>query len=513
MRTELAVTMLLVVGLAVAPVPVAAAEDPNFEVTVPEPTLTPGESAELTVVVTNDAEDADDQVEAAEAVEVTLHGADTPVSVQSGPRRLGTMADGDPREVTVRITVPWDIAAGTHDLSLRVAYEHDAEEAVQTVPVPVRVDDRAWFEVVDVTTDVSVGETGRYELTIRNAGSVTADDATVELVSQSGHVTFGGAAADTRYLGSVAPGEEATVEVPVAVAPDAGHQPSAATVTVTYEDADGIRTTAPPRSVGVTPAPERRFSVTELDVGLHVGEEGTVRGTLVNEGDRSVRDLVLELRPASPTLSVAEPEFAAGDLAAGGAVSFAFDVDVSSGATAGPRQFTLVPTFRTAAGDRHAADPLDLRGSVGPKRDAFRVGGVEAAFGIGDAGDLEIEVTNTRDERVTDVSAKLFTTAPLSTDDDEAFIPTLEPGESRRIVFGLAVGAGALAKTYPVEVDFRYRTAAGETRLSDTYAVPVEVSRAEGDGLGSIVVGGAVVGLVVAGLVGYLYRRRARPGG
>ncbi|MFW5965747.1 MAG: hypothetical protein ACOCP3_03280 [Halodesulfurarchaeum sp.] len=57
----LLLTALFAIGLAVAPTPVAAAEDPRFEADVPEPTVTPGETTQIAVEITNDAADIDDE--------------------------------------------------------------------------------------------------------------------------------------------------------------------------------------------------------------------------------------------------------------------------------------------------------------------------------------------------------------------------------------------------------------------------------------------------------------------
>ena len=49
------VLVLVVVSSSLAAMPVAAAEDPRFEASVPEPELTPGTQQTLTVSITNDA--------------------------------------------------------------------------------------------------------------------------------------------------------------------------------------------------------------------------------------------------------------------------------------------------------------------------------------------------------------------------------------------------------------------------------------------------------------------------
>ncbi|MDY6818310.1 MAG: sialidase, partial [Halobacteriales archaeon] len=114
-------------------------------------------------------------------------------------------------------------------------------------------------------------------------------------------------------------------------------------------------------------------------------------------------------------------------------------------------------------------------------------------------------------QTVRDVSAKLFADDPISSDDDEAFIDELEPGESAEITFGVSAGGGAMDKRYPVSLDFQYDDADGDTLLSDTYQVPVDVNRST-DGGPPIVPLVIVIALALLIGGGFLYYRR-RGGG
>jgi len=101
----------------------------------------------------------------------------------------------------------------------------------------------------------------------------------------------------------------------------------------------------------------------------------------------------------------------------------------------------------------------------------------------------------------------LFTDDPLSSDDNEAFAASLEPGESTTMTFTLSAAGGATIKTYPVSLDFRYDDADGDSQLSDTYRAAVTLTQGGGGlPLGTILVAVVVIG-VIAGGVAY-YRRR-----
>ncbi|MFW5929989.1 MAG: COG1361 S-layer family protein, partial [Halobacteriota archaeon] len=79
----------------------------------------------------------------------------------------------------------------------------------------------------------------------------------------------------------------------------------------------------------------------------------------------------------------------------------------------------------------------------------------------------------------TDVQAKMFTDSPLDSADDEAFISEIEPGETETVVFDLSASGGAQTKTYGVSFDFRYDDERNDTKVTDTYREPVDVTPAE----------------------------------
>lgn len=624
MDGKLTFTILLIVGLAIAPATATAQENPNFDVIVPEPTLTPGQSTHLSLLVTNDADEVDDRVKTAENVEVELHAGETPITVQSGPRLIGQMADGDTREVAFRVTVPQNIESGTYKLSLSVTYEFEDERQTQTVDATVRVEDRARFDVVAVSTNVSVGSTGTYEVSVRNVGSGTASAATLRLNSRSGDVTFGRATGDSRVLGTLAPGETATVKYTVSVAESAVLQPYALTASFSYEDESGIAKSAPPQTIELTPEPEQRFIVVEVSTNvsigdtdtltvslqnrgqkvsdaevtlesrssyvtfgasatdtrfvgtwaagetrsveykvtvspqaatqsyglaatvayenregfraragptplgvapdpaqsfsvaavnatLRVGEEGTLRGELVNTGVITARNVVVTLQPAGPNVNVLEPEYAIGDLSAGEQVPFSLSLEISEAADDGPRQFSVVVRYRGVDDNVRRSDPLDMRVQVAQKRDVFAIDPVSTSLEAGSGGTITVQITNQGDEPVTDVSAKMFADDPLSTTDDEVFIDALAPGESQQVVFGLSAGGGALPKTYPVSVDFQYVQTDGDTIVSSSYKVPIKIKPPSDNGglpASPLLIGAVIVLVLLLGGGYYRYRRR-----
>jgi hypothetical protein len=142
----------------------------------------------------------------------------------------------------------------------------------------------------------------------------------------------------------------------------------------------------------------------------------------------------------------------------------------------------------------------------------FEIIETESGIAMGDDGPITVTLrnngTNAGEEAVSDVSAKLFIDSPVSVSDDEAFIDELGLGVTRMITFGVSMAGSATAKVYPVELDFQYTTAEGDTLVSDSYNLPVEATPLQGgNGLPLPLIGGLVL-VVLLGVGGFIYTRR-----
>jgi S-layer domain len=125
---------------------------------------------------------------------------------------------------------------------------------------------------------------------------------------------------------------------------------------------------------------------------------------------------------------------------------------------------------------------------------------------------MTVEVTNNRDQRLTDIEASLGTSDPLDSDDDSGYIAALDPGESETVTFELSATGDANPKTYAAAVDFRYDDARGISRMSETYQLPVDVETDDGMELASISPLTIVIVLAVAAAAyGAAVYARAKP--
>ena len=505
-RTLLAAGLALL--LATSPLVVSAAEAPRFETYVPEPTLQPGETTQLTVQLQNDAAEPGQSVDTAHDVKATMVSGDTPFSIKSGVRLLGNMGDGQLTSSTFTLSAPRDVEAGTYRIPLELTYRPAGENdrTSTTVYATVQVEDHARFEVVDTSTDAQVGDSGTVTVELRNVGSANASGAIVTIQSSSPAITFGQSASATRYVGDVGVNETVTVSYRASVADDAEPRPYGLTATVNYDDEDGTAAKSTPLRIGVTPVEEQSFGLSDVQSTLRVGEEGTVTITVTNEGPQPARDAVVTIQKQGMNIDRLETEYAVGTLDAGESAMVTFPLEVTTSAEPGPKQFSFQVSYQNGDGDSRSSDRLNARVEVAEERDRFSISPVDAAIEAGNAGELVLEVTNNGDEAVQNVNAKLFADAPLSVNDDEAFIPELGPGETAEIPFGIASSGSALEKAYPVDLDFQYEVD-GTKKLSKTYTVAVDVTEPTDSGgvPTPILLAGVVLVLGIAGY--FLYRR------
>jgi hypothetical protein len=529
-RQLLAVCLVVSVLLAGVPAPASAdrvAGKPNLSVFLPNNELAPGETTTLDVFVRNagDLSDAGDPsyealVQTARATTLRVRSGDAPITVRTGRTPVGTLPDGVHGPVPFRVSVAEDAEPGTYRIPVEVAFEYTAEvrntgtgdpvviqrRQSDTKRLTVEITEQARFRIVGSETDAAVGETGTVSLTIANAGTEPARDATVTLAGSDPDLRLGDSASADTFVGDWPAGERRTVTTRVAVAADAVVRNYSLDALVTYRDSAGNRQTSETLRVGVRPDTAQSFGFESVESTLRVDAEGEVRGVVRNTGDRPAEAVRVTLPTPEQGLLFRTTTYPVGDLAPGESASFAFGVTVANTTTAGPRSLELGLSYRDRLGDRRATDDdHSVTVEVGPRRDTFTASPVDATFTVDSEGVLTVELTNTDDTAVSRVNARITPTGPVESDDSAAFVGDLAPGETVALRFQLTVTNDAIPKTTPVPLSVTYRTASGTPRIEET-TVPVEVVPQEGTGLPVLPVVVIVVVLASAGV--WWWRRR-----
>ena len=424
---------------------------------------------------------------------------------ESSTRFVSEWKEGENRTFTFDAALGDTATAGNYSLDAQIDFEKPSGTvgSSPSLTVPLEAHPEMTFRVSDLQSSLSIGGTDTLSGTITNTGPMTANNAVVQFNETPIAQAVGGGYA----VGSLAPGESAEFSFRVNVDEGADAGPRQFGIRTAFRNANGDQLRSDVVDIRApVGANDPGFEIQDVESTLRVGEEGTLDGTIVNTGDDRVTDAVVRFEDPGPTVTPIEDSVAIGDLGPGEAANFSFDVEVTSSSSAGPRQFDLTVSYRDADNAARASGDIPTRAAVGPGTAEFDVDPVDGNLSAGSGGEFRMTVTNTREYTVSDLSAKIYTDSPLSTSDDEAFVDELEPGESTTITFQLSADGGATEKTYPVKMDFQYDDEEGDTIISDTYQVPVDVAGSSG-GLPITLILVAVV-LLGGAAGGVLYYRR-----
>lgn len=487
--------------------------EPGLDVLLPDNDVVPGRVTPLELQVTNDGELTSGSTANREIVttarDVRVEAeAEDPLEVETGEQSLGPVPEAEPRQVPIQVFAPADVDADEYDLDVEVEYTYvaetgpDAENVTvesETVSetLTVEVDDRGRFEIVDAATDAPVGGDGTLALELENVGDETVEDATVVAESPNERVRFGESPAESAYVDEWDPGEVETVEYDVGFAPDASERAYPIDVSVRFTDPDGVPGGETNLTAGVEPLSEQDFEVGAVESTLRVGERGVLTVELENVGPGDAENVVVGLpEETGPNVVPIEPEIAVGTLEEDDSTVVEFPIEIGSEAEPVPRQFTLPIRYRTDDGDRQVDESEDVFVEVADARDEFLLDVDEPEIEAGTSTTVTVNITNNRDETVTDVEGRLFADDPLDAD-DEAYVEELDPGETETVQFSVSAGDGATPRTYPISLDFRYDDERGQSQLTETFREPVTVTAASDDGwpLWPLVVGIGVVGI------------------
>ncbi|EMA60235.1 conserved repeat domain protein [Halorubrum lipolyticum DSM 21995] len=465
---------------------------------------------------------------------------DVPFDVRTGEQTVGDVPRGVTGPIDFTVVPDEDAEPGVYQVPIRLEYRNvynaeddngatlrDERVETETVFVDVEITDRAQFAVTAVDGAVQAGDTGAVNVTMRNVQNETAREASVAATPVDPDLTFTTEAGTTEtYVDDWAPGENRTFTYRFDAAAEATPRASTLEFDVEYRDAERADAAARTVRTGVTPLSRQAFDVTGLESSLEVGKDGSFAVEVRNDGPRAVENAVVafdneapapegvaaDTIPADENVVPRETRVTVGDLAVGETATATFDAGIRSDANPGNRTLNLAVRYRGLDDDVIVSNAYDAVVDVRPEQETFAVSPVElssddgseggnetgddgnaspsdgnatdagrtAGVAPGETARYDVVVRNTGSEPVSDVQAKLFVDEPISSDDDEAFVTSLDPGEETTLRFEVSADGGAAPKTYSAAMDFRYDDADGDEQLSDTYRLPVEVATDDG---------------------------------
>ncbi|AOW80315.1 S-layer domain-containing protein [Halodesulfurarchaeum formicicum] len=393
MKRLLPLLFVLVIGLTVASVPVAAQEEPDIDATVSEPSVAPGQTQQVIVTFTND----DDDAPPARVVTAEMESGSTPITVRSGTKFIEPIAYGQPVTGAFTVEVPEDIEPGTYDLEIDLEYEYGPVNNTgwKTVDAEVIVEDRAHFAVESVNGTVPSGGTNELAVSLKNVGTQTAHEATVQTTAQGSGLRVGGQSGmATQFVAEWEPDESRTVTVDATAV--SGTNPGAHAIrsVVEYEKPNGIDMTALPATAEVLVTEDRSFDVTALDSTLRVGERGEVVATLRNTGPREMANAVLELGQTGPAVQPEMSQYGVGTIPVGETRTVTLPITIAPTAEPTPQRLSLALSYADADGNLQRTGETTVMAPVADERDRFVLERTDSTLRVGEEGVLELEVTN-----------------------------------------------------------------------------------------------------------------------
>lgn len=250
------------------------------------------------------------------------------------------------------------------------------------------------------------------------------------------------------------------------------------------------------------------FTLTNKNASVQVGETGSLTLGIQNVGSATARRSVVVFNATDPELQfgtgIPSAQSFAGRWQPDERKRFDLDVFVAPNATARRYVVTATVLYRDQDGRQRRSDPIVIGVEPLP-RQTFAVDPIDATFEVDSNSVLTVAVTNTGPRTVENVEARVLTEEPISSDDPTAFVSRLEPNETTRLAVDLSVSDDAIAKQTAVRMQFSYEVDGSDPSLSETYAVPIQVTQSESQ-VPVLAIVAVAAALAVAGI--WWWRRR-----
>jgi hypothetical protein len=119
---------------------------------------------------------------------------------------------------------------------------------------------------------------------------------------------------------------------------------------------------------------------------------------------------------------------------------------------------------------------------------------------------VEVAYRNIGEDPIKDAVARLSIFKPFSSTDDQAFIGTMQPGEEKSVVFRLDIDSDATPKEYGINSEIKYTDVNGDTVISESMKIPVEVKAQTS----SMLVPAMIVIFILIAAGGYVYKKKLK---
>lgn len=509
------------------------------ELVVSSPTgdFQPQSTQPLAVTITNDAtvdkgglRSYEEEVQTARNLRIELLESeiDDSISVEAGTQTVGRISGSGEAQLRFPIEIG-NIDPGTYNIPLRIEYTTtravsynprstvDVDRQTRDVEVikhvEITVSDEPRFKLTPAgANQILAGDDGEVEFSIQNVGTEEANDASVSLSTNTPGTFFGqqnsASSTSSVYLSDLGVNETEQFLTNMGAREDVPPGSYPVSATVEYENTNGVTGQSDTLQSAIQVRPEQSFSLQNITTSdFRVDEsDAQIDAELINNGPTSVQNIVVQLNQKD-SLTITNGEAAINNLAVGESKPVSFTTEIPDGAEPGSLSLTFVGTYENANGDvRNISTPLRQSIEIKSERDQFEIIDTNTSVTPGGSDALAVTFQYQGDTPVSSVNAKLFTSDPLSSPDDGAYLATIEPNDTVTAQFTVSASGDALAKQYDSAIEVRYDEQDGDTQFSGT--LPVGIQVAESESGGPPLLPAAVVGLLVLGGVSTVIYRR-----
>jgi hypothetical protein len=213
---------------------------------------------------------------------------------------------------------------------------------------------------------------------------------------------------------------------------------------------------------------------------LNVGTEGYLNLRIQNIGSDDGKKATVKIirNGASPIVPTDSSVFV-GDFSAGSVVTCRYKVAVSSNAEKQTYPVDVAVTYENNEGTVVTSAPDTIGVPVGGKTE-FIVVSEPARVNAGSKRTIVVEYRNAGETPIYSAQARISAVDPFTSNDDTAYLGTIQPGEFGTARYEIIVNGAAIPKEYALDSEVRYRDALDNSQISDTLKVRVQVAAGSG---------------------------------
>lgn len=237
----------------------------------------------------------------------------------------------------------------------------------------------------------------------------------------------------------------------------------------------------------------------EVDLGDYVDEMLQQSEMQYEAQATTAVGILATLKSEDPNIKVKSEPQQAGTLKQGKQSSnpTKFTVEINKNASAGTYPLTLDLSYQYQNNVQVGGDEFDTTTGVVTNKEVgiwyenktqtqtieikvkeepyFEVTNVTGDLYPEEGGMLRVTYKNTGEEPAKDATVRVSAADPFSTTDDQAYLETLNPGESAVAIFDMDVDETATPKPYSLNSEILYEDADGHDQVSDSVKINTEV--------------------------------------